>query len=290
MLYFTVSYPTPDGDVVKATYMLDHRACLGALLRLRPRLGCSSAGPGCSSRSASCSGSPPCRGSGSRSTARLSASSEAAAATLSVRDRGSLHLRRSARRHRHGIRPGRRDHHRLRPRPARARALPRRPHGARAAGRPIPATCPRSRRSSPSTTSGSSCPLTDIDQSILARGRDAARAGARCSRRRYEVCATMGDKYVAHVFFEEHGIPSPRTLAARARCRTTRATRCSSRCARASARGTSIAPPTRAELDVLPRATRRSSRWCRSCASARSSRSTSSATSRGAASTRSRGR
>ena len=27
----------------------------------------------------------------------------------------------------------------------------------------------------------------------------------------YDVCATMADKYVAHVFFEEHGIPSPRT-------------------------------------------------------------------------------
>ena len=53
-------------------------------------------------------------------------------------------------------------------------------------------------------------PVTDIDQSILAGHRDAL-APALLLAPPYEVCATMADKYVAHVFFEEHGIESPRT-------------------------------------------------------------------------------
>jgi carbamoyl-phosphate synthase large subunit len=53
-------------------------------------------------------------------------------------------------------------------------------------------------------------PVTDIDQSIVARNREAL-APALLLAPPYEVCATMADKYVAHVFFEEHGIPSPRT-------------------------------------------------------------------------------
>ena len=53
-------------------------------------------------------------------------------------------------------------------------------------------------------------PVTDIDQSILARNRDAL-APALLLAPPYDVCATMADKYVAHVFFQEHGIPSPRT-------------------------------------------------------------------------------
>jgi carbamoyl-phosphate synthase large subunit len=53
-------------------------------------------------------------------------------------------------------------------------------------------------------------PVTDIDQSILARHR-AELAPALLLAPPYDVCATMADKYVAHVFFEEHGIPSPRT-------------------------------------------------------------------------------
>ena len=53
-------------------------------------------------------------------------------------------------------------------------------------------------------------PVTDIDQSILARNRDVL-APALLLAPPYDVCATMADKYVAHVFFEEHGIPSPRT-------------------------------------------------------------------------------
>ena len=53
-------------------------------------------------------------------------------------------------------------------------------------------------------------PVTDIDQSILARNREAL-APALLLAPPYDVCATMADKYVAHVFFEEHEIPSPRT-------------------------------------------------------------------------------
>jgi carbamoyl-phosphate synthase large subunit len=53
-------------------------------------------------------------------------------------------------------------------------------------------------------------PVTDIDQSILARNREAL-APALLLAPPYDVCATMADKYVAHLFFEEHGIPSPRT-------------------------------------------------------------------------------
>jgi carbamoyl-phosphate synthase large subunit len=53
-------------------------------------------------------------------------------------------------------------------------------------------------------------PVTDIDQSILARHRSGL-APALLLAPPFEVCETMADKYVAHVFFEEHGIPSPRT-------------------------------------------------------------------------------
>jgi len=53
-------------------------------------------------------------------------------------------------------------------------------------------------------------PVTDIDQSIVARHRDAL-APALLLAPPYEVCATLADKYAAHVFFEGHGVPSPRT-------------------------------------------------------------------------------
>jgi len=53
-------------------------------------------------------------------------------------------------------------------------------------------------------------PVTDIDQSIVARGRDRL-APALLLAPPFEVVATMADKYTAHVFFEEHGIASPRT-------------------------------------------------------------------------------
>ena len=53
-------------------------------------------------------------------------------------------------------------------------------------------------------------PLTDLDQGILSAGR-AALGPALVLAPSPEVCRAMGDKYLAHVFFEEHGIPSPRT-------------------------------------------------------------------------------
>jgi carbamoyl-phosphate synthase large subunit len=53
-------------------------------------------------------------------------------------------------------------------------------------------------------------PLTDLDQEILSRDRDAL-APALVLAPPPEVCRTMGDKYLAHAFFEERGIASPRT-------------------------------------------------------------------------------
>ena len=53
-------------------------------------------------------------------------------------------------------------------------------------------------------------PLTDLDQGILSLNRSAL-APALVLAPTPEVCATMADKYLAHSFFEEHGIPSPRS-------------------------------------------------------------------------------
>ncbi len=53
-------------------------------------------------------------------------------------------------------------------------------------------------------------PLTDLDQGILSAARDRL-APALVLAPAPEVCLTMGDKYSAHVFFEQHGIASPRT-------------------------------------------------------------------------------
>ncbi len=53
-------------------------------------------------------------------------------------------------------------------------------------------------------------PLTDLDQGILSLNRSAL-APALVLAPPPEVCATMGDKYQAHLFFEERGIASPRT-------------------------------------------------------------------------------
>jgi carbamoyl-phosphate synthase large subunit len=53
-------------------------------------------------------------------------------------------------------------------------------------------------------------PLTDLDQEIVSSARDAL-APALVLAPTPEVCRTMGDKYLAHIFFEENGIPSPRT-------------------------------------------------------------------------------
>jgi len=53
-------------------------------------------------------------------------------------------------------------------------------------------------------------PLTDLDQEIVSAARDRL-APALVLAPAPEVCRTMGDKYLAHAFFEAHGIPSPRT-------------------------------------------------------------------------------
>ena len=53
-------------------------------------------------------------------------------------------------------------------------------------------------------------PLSDLDQALLARCRDEL-APALVLVPDAETCARMADKYVAHLFFEEHGIPSPRS-------------------------------------------------------------------------------
>ena len=53
-------------------------------------------------------------------------------------------------------------------------------------------------------------PLTDLDQGILSRARDSL-APALVLAPPPEVCASMGDKYLAHAFFEANGIASPRT-------------------------------------------------------------------------------
>jgi carbamoyl-phosphate synthase large subunit len=53
-------------------------------------------------------------------------------------------------------------------------------------------------------------PLTDLDQELLAANRDAL-APALVLVPDPEVCRAMGDKYLAHQFFEEHGIASPRS-------------------------------------------------------------------------------
>jgi carbamoyl-phosphate synthase large subunit len=53
-------------------------------------------------------------------------------------------------------------------------------------------------------------PLTDLDQLLLARSR-AELAPALALVPEPDVCETMGDKYLAHHFFEAHGIASPRS-------------------------------------------------------------------------------
>jgi carbamoyl-phosphate synthase large subunit len=53
-------------------------------------------------------------------------------------------------------------------------------------------------------------PLTDLDQEIVSAARDDL-APALVLAPSPEVCRTMGDKYLAHRFFEDSGISSPRT-------------------------------------------------------------------------------
>ena len=134
------------------------------------------------------------------------------------------------------VRPSRGDHGRDRRRPSRAGALPRRPQGARAAGRTIPDTSPRSRRSSREHDVRLIVPLTDLDQELLSRSRDAL-APALVLAPAPDVCRAMGDKWLAHVFFDEHGIDSPRSLAPGRRSR-----RRALPAARQGARGLRLAP------------------------------------------------
>ena len=53
-------------------------------------------------------------------------------------------------------------------------------------------------------------PLTDLDQGILSSNRSAL-VPALVLAPPPQVCETMGNKYLAHLFFEERGIASPRT-------------------------------------------------------------------------------
>jgi carbamoyl-phosphate synthase large subunit len=53
-------------------------------------------------------------------------------------------------------------------------------------------------------------PLSDLDQELLSAHREEL-APALVLAPAPPVCRTMGDKYLAHLFFEEHGIASPRT-------------------------------------------------------------------------------
>ena len=53
-------------------------------------------------------------------------------------------------------------------------------------------------------------PLTDLDQVILARAREAL-APALVLLPGPEVCEALGDKWLAHLLFEERGIDTPRT-------------------------------------------------------------------------------
>jgi carbamoyl-phosphate synthase large subunit len=53
-------------------------------------------------------------------------------------------------------------------------------------------------------------PLTDLDQILLARSR-ATLAPALALVPEADVCERMADKYLAHLFFEERGIASPRS-------------------------------------------------------------------------------
>ena len=53
-------------------------------------------------------------------------------------------------------------------------------------------------------------PLTDLDQVLLAGARDRL-APALVLVPDADVCERVGDKYLAHVFFEDHGIASPRS-------------------------------------------------------------------------------
>ena len=103
---------------------------------------------------------------------------------------------------------GRRAHDRGRRQPARARALPRRRARDRSAGRRPRTTCRRSRSSSAEHEIRLIVPLADLDHLLLAERRTEL-DGALVLLPAPEVVRRTEDKYQAHVFFEEHGIPSP---------------------------------------------------------------------------------
>ena len=119
-------------------------------------------------------------------------------------------------------------------------------------------------------------PLTDLDQLALARRR--AEIDALVLLPEPEVVERTNDKWLAHCFFEEHGIDSPPTWLPEQVPDDLEFQFSSSR-AGVSDRGTSTAPPIAAS-STSSSATRPPRRWCSASARARSSRSTSSATSR----------
>ena len=93
--------------------------------------------------------------------------------TLAGRDRGPLHLRRAARRHRLGVRARRRDDRRDRRRPARAGALPRRSPSRSSPRVDDPGYVPALAALVAEHDVKLIVPLTDLDQMLLAQSRDA---------------------------------------------------------------------------------------------------------------------
>ena len=124
------------------------------------------------------------------------------------RDRGPLHLRRPARRHRLRVPPRRR---RTRSRPTSNPLAPALYHAHEHAIVPRvddPATCPRCRRSSASTASGSSSRSPTSTTSCSPSAAPSSTARSSCCPAP-DVVRRTEDKYEAHLFFEENGIASP---------------------------------------------------------------------------------
>ena len=93
-------------------------------------------------------------------------------------------------------------------------------------------------------------PVTDIDQSIVARGRDAARAGA-AARAAVRGVRDDGGQVRRARLLRGARDPEPAHVAPGRGARRRPLSRCSSRSARASARATSTAPPTPTELEFF---------------------------------------
>ena len=92
-------------------------------------------------------------------------------------------------------------------------------------------------------------PLTDLDHDAARRAPRPSLARRCCSRTPRRVRRTA-DKYLAHLFFEERGIPSPASWLP-GELPSSSSSRFSSRRASASARGTSTAPHDRGQLDFF---------------------------------------